>query len=114
MKIRVQSVHFTADQKLLDFIQKKADKTDTFFDKIVSAEVILKLDKSSEDMKNKVLEVKVMIPGMVLFAKENCKSFEEAADYAFESIQKQLQKYKGKSSEVTVNKEELFLDELAD
>ena len=34
MKIRVQSVHFTADQKLLDFIQKKADKTDTETPKI--------------------------------------------------------------------------------
>jgi putative sigma-54 modulation protein len=114
MKIRVQSVHFTADQKLLDFIQKKADKTDTFYDRIISGEVILKLDKSSEDKKNKVLEVKVMIPGTVLFAKENCKSFEEAADLAFESIHKQLQKYKGKASDLSINKEELFLDEMAD
>lgn len=114
MKIRVQSVHFTADQKLLDFIQKKADKTDTFYDRIINGEVILKLDKSSEDKKNKVLEVKVMIPGTVLFAKENCKSFEEAADLAFESIQKQLQKYKGKATETAVNKEEFYLDEMAD
>ncbi len=114
MKIRVQSVHFTADLKLLDFIQKKADKTDIFYDKIIGAEVILKLDKSSEDKKNKVLEVKVSIPGTVLFAKENCKSFEEAADLAFESIQKQLQKHKGKNSDLSMNREELFLDEMAD
>lgn len=114
MKIRVQSVHFTADQKLLDFIQKKADKTDTFYDRIINGEVILKLDKSSEDKKNKVLEVKVSIPGTVFFAKENCKSFEEAADLAFESIQKQIQRYKGKTTDISINKEELFLDEMAD
>lgn len=114
MKIRVQSVHFTADQKLLDFIQRKADKADTFFDKIIDGEVILKLDKSSEDMKNKVLEVKVMIPGTVFFAKENCKSFEEAADLAFESIQKQLQKYKGKITDSSANAESFYLDEMAD
>lgn len=114
MKIRVQSVHFTADQKLLDFIQKKADKTDTFYDRIIDGEVILKLDKSSEDKKNKVLEVKVMIPGTVFFAKENCKSFEEAADLAFESIQKQIQRFKGKSNAGSVNTESLYMDEMAD
>lgn len=114
MKIRVQSVHFTADQKLLDFIQKKADKTDTFFDRIIDGEVILKLDKSSEDKRNKVLEVKVMIPGTVFFAKENCKTFEEAADLAFESIQKQLQKHKGKLSGTSSNSEPFFMDEMAD
>ena len=114
MKIRVQSVHFTADQGLLDFIQKKADKTETFYDRIIDGEVILKLDKSSDDKKNKVFEVKVMIPGNVFFAKENCKSFEEAADLAFESIQKQLQKYKGKITDTSVNTESFYLDEMAD
>jgi putative sigma-54 modulation protein len=29
MKITVQSIRFNADKKLLDFIQKKADKLDT-------------------------------------------------------------------------------------
>jgi putative sigma-54 modulation protein len=38
MKIRVQSIHFNADQKLLEFIQKKVDKLDQFFDQIISEE----------------------------------------------------------------------------
>ena len=114
MKIRIQSVHFTADQNLLDFIQKKADKTDTFYDKIIDGEVILKLDKSSEDKKNKVFEVKVMIPGTVFFAKEHCKSFEEAVDSAFDSIQKQIQKYKGRTTDSSGNSEEFYMDEMAD
>lgn len=113
MKIRVQSVHFNADQKLLDFIQKKADKTDTFFDRIIDGEVILKLEKSTDE-RNKVLEAKVRISGHVFFAKEQCKTFEEAADLAFESIQKQLQKHKGKITEVSLNKEDFYLDEMAD
>lgn len=113
MKIRVQSVHFDADQKLLDFIQKKADKTDTFYDRIIDGEVILKVEKSTDE-KNKVLEAKVRISGQSFFAKEQCKTFEEAADLAFESIQKQLQKHKGKVSEISLNKEDLYLDELAD
>jgi putative sigma-54 modulation protein len=114
MKIRVQSVHFDADQKLLDFIQKKADKTDLFYDRITGGEVILRIENSTEDKRTKVLEAKVSVPGQVFFAKEMCKSFEEAADLAFESIQKQIQKYKGRLTEITLNKEDLYLDEMAD
>jgi putative sigma-54 modulation protein len=81
MKITVQSIHFTADQKLLDFIQKKADKLETFFDKIVSGEVYLKLE-NVEDEANKISEIKLMLPGLQMFAKEQCKTFEEATDLA--------------------------------
>jgi putative sigma-54 modulation protein len=44
MKITVQAIHFSADKNLLAFIQKKADKLDTFFDNIIKGEVYLKLE----------------------------------------------------------------------
>ncbi|RFZ95401.1 ribosome-associated translation inhibitor RaiA [Mucilaginibacter conchicola] len=97
MKITVQSIHFTADQKLLDFIQKKADKLETFFDKIVSGEVYLKLE-NVEDEANKISEIKLTLPGLQMFAKEKCKTFEEATDLAVESLRKQIDKYKTKKS----------------
>lgn len=95
MKIRVQSIHFTADVKLLDFIQKKADKLDQFFDQIISGDVYLKLE-NTEDEANKISEIKLMIPGNDLFAKEQCKTFEEATDKAIESLKRQLDKHKEK------------------
>lgn len=95
MKIRVQSIHFTADVKLLDFIQKKVDKLDQFFDQIISGDVYLRLEKT-EDEANKISEIKLAIPGNDLFAKEQCKSFEEATDKAVESLRRQLEKYKEK------------------
>jgi putative sigma-54 modulation protein len=95
MKIRVQSIHFTADVKLLDFIQKKADKLDQFFDQIISGEVYLKLEKT-DDEANKITEIKLLIPGNDLFAKEQCKTFEEATDKALESLKRQLDKRKEK------------------
>lgn len=95
MKIRVQSIHFTADVKLLDFIQKKADKLDQFFDQIISGEVYLRLEKT-EDEANKITEIKLLIPGNDLFAKEQCKTFEEATDKAIESLKRQIGKYKEK------------------
>ncbi|MBL4675424.1 MAG: ribosome-associated translation inhibitor RaiA [Mucilaginibacter sp.] len=97
MKITVQSIHFTADQKLLEFIQKKADKLETFFDKIVSGEVYLKLE-NVEDEANKISEIKLTLPGLQMFAKEQCKTFEEATDLAVESLRKQIDKYKTKKS----------------
>lgn len=95
MKIQVQSIHFNADKKLLDFIQKKVDKLDQFFDHIITGEVFLKLE-NVEDEANKITEIKVQIPGNILFAKEQCKSFEEATDLAIESLRKQVAKHKTK------------------
>lgn len=95
MKITVQAIHFTADSKLVDFIQKKANKLDQFFDQIISGEVYLKLEKV-EDEANKISEIKLLIPGNQLFAKEKCKTFEEATDLAIESLRKQLEKHKQK------------------
>ncbi|RYY06974.1 MAG: ribosome-associated translation inhibitor RaiA [Sphingobacteriaceae bacterium] len=95
MKITVQAIHFTADSKLVEFIQKKANKLDQFFDQIISGEVYLKLEKV-EDEANKISEIKLLIPGNQLFAKEKCKTFEEATDLAIESLRKQLEKHKQK------------------
>lgn len=96
MKITVQSIHFNADVKLLDFIQKKVDKLDQYFDQIISGEVYLKLE-NVEDEANKISEIKLIVPGGTMFAKEQCKSFEEATDLAIESLRKQITKHKDKT-----------------
>ena len=48
MELRVHSIHFDADRKLLDFISKKVDKLTTFDDKLISGEVFLRLDKADD------------------------------------------------------------------
>jgi putative sigma-54 modulation protein len=95
MKITVQSIRFNADRKLLSFIQKKADKLDTFYDQIISGQVYLRLE-NVEDEANKITEIKVTLPGVQLFAKEQCKSFEEGTDLAIECLRKQIDKHKQK------------------
>jgi putative sigma-54 modulation protein len=79
MEIKIHSIHFDADQKLLDYINDKLGKLTLFFDHIIAGEVFLRLDKNSEK-ENKITEIKILIPGKELFAKKQCKSFEEAAD----------------------------------
>ena len=95
MDIKVHSVHFKADQKLIDFVNERVTKLQVFFDHIIAGEVFLRLDKNS-DRENKVAEVKILMPGRELFAKKQCKSFEEAADSAVEALTKQVKKHKGK------------------
>ena len=95
MEIVIQSIHFDADQKLLTFIQKKVDKLDQFYDQIMNGEVYLKVNNVTEE-ENKIVEIKLMIPGSTLFAKEQCKSFEEATDLAVDSLAKQIRKFKEK------------------
>ena len=94
MKIRTHSIRFDADQKLLDFIQKKLDKLEKFYDKLVDGEVFLRLNNSS--VENKVVEIKLNIPGGQLFAKETSSTFEAATDAATEALRRQIKKTKEK------------------
>lgn len=96
MKVKIQSIHFDADQKLIDFIQDKTNKLSQVYDKIIDGEVILKLDKANETA-NKVCELKVNVPGKELFAKKQNKTFEEATDLAIEALRGQLVKHKDKT-----------------
>jgi putative sigma-54 modulation protein len=95
MKIRVQSIHFTADSKLLDFIQEKVDKLVHYYDQIISGEVFLKLDKS-DDTQNKIVQIKIQLPGNDIIAKEQRKTFEEATDLCMESLSRQIIRHKEK------------------
>lgn len=92
MKLQIHSIHFDADQKLIAFIQKKADKLETFYDRIVDGEVFLRLNNSG--IENKTVEIKLNVPGNQLFAKESATSFEEATDLATEALRRQLRKTK--------------------
>jgi putative sigma-54 modulation protein len=95
MEIQVHSIHFTADKKLLAFIQEKASKLELYFDQIIACEIYLKLDKS-QDKENKIAEIKLLIPGKTLLAKKQCKTFEEATDLSVEALRKQVEKHKEK------------------
>lgn len=96
MEIKINSVHFSPDQKLMDFVNKKVSKLTTFFDGIISAEVTLKVLKP-EASENKISELKLSIPANNnIFAKKQADTFEEATDLAIDAIKKQLDKNKGK------------------
>ena len=95
MDIKISSVHFDADKKLIDFINKKVNKLVKFYEEIIGAEIILRLE-NSQDLENKVSEIKLIVRGNDLFAKKQSKTFEEAVDNTIDALRQQIEKHKGK------------------
>jgi putative sigma-54 modulation protein len=95
MNVKIQSIKFDADQRLIDYINAKLSKVNKFFDGIIGAEVYLKLLNTSE-VENKVVEVKLLIPGNDLFVERKGKKFEEALDESVEVLKRQVNKQKEK------------------
>ncbi len=93
MKVNVHAVNFTVDRKLVDFVQEKMDKLEKYYDKVVSSDVFLKVEKTS-DKENKLVEIKINVPGDDFVVKKKCKTFEEAIDLATESLERLLVKRK--------------------
>ncbi len=99
MKVITQSVNFTADKDLIVFVNKKVESLEKFHDKIVDAEVYLKVQKTSEK-ENKVSELKLNIPGHDLMVKKESKTFEEGISLCVDSMKRQLTKIKEKEREL--------------
>jgi putative sigma-54 modulation protein len=95
MKVDIQSIHFTADYRLLDFVTKKVEKVKTFYDGIKSADVYLRVEKDAE-RENKTVEIKLNINGNPIFAKEQANTFEAATDLVMDKVVAQVKKHKEK------------------
>jgi ribosomal subunit interface protein len=96
MNVTVESVHFKADQKLVDFCEKRVNKLDSFFEGLMGAEVTLRLQKDDEK-ENKFAEIKISAPANELFfAKKQAKTFEEAVDEVVDALRKQIDRFKTK------------------
>jgi putative sigma-54 modulation protein len=95
MKVFVQSVNFNADKELISFTEEKVNTLVKFHDKIVDAEVFLKVQNTS-DKENKITEMKINIPNNELIVKRTTKTFEEGVNSAVDNLKRQLKKHKEK------------------
>lgn len=96
MNVQIQTVHFDADSKLIDHVNAKVEKMRTFHDRIIGVEIYLKLDNLSQQIKDKIAEIKVYVPKHSYFVKHSSKTFEESFDRAFDSMVNQLKRQKEK------------------
>lgn len=95
MKVHVQSVNFKADASLVEFVEEKLNKLDKYYDKIIDVDVFLKVQHTSEK-ENKIIEIKVNVPGDDLMDKKEAKTFEEGISTSVDSLKRRLRKRKEK------------------
>lgn len=93
LKINFETPHFTADKALLDHISNKLAKAENYFDNIQSIDVYLKLENAGQ-VKDKLIDLKLRVPGKTLVASGADKSFEAAYDQAASALKRQILKYK--------------------
>ncbi len=96
MNVNIQTVHFDADSRLVEYVNKKMIKLNTFHDRIIKVDVFLKLDNVVHTIKDKIAEIRVHVPKHHFFVKCSSKSFEESFDNAFESLVNQVKRKKDK------------------
>ena len=94
MNVNIQTVHFDADSKLISYIEKKISKIAQFHDRITKVDIYLKLDNIVHNIKDKIVEIKVMIPRHEFFVKQSSKSFEESFDVAMDAVITQIKRKK--------------------
>jgi putative sigma-54 modulation protein len=99
MNIKIHSIHFNTDDKLEQFIEEKLQKIERFVSRIIDAQVILKLDHNKGNVSDKIAEIRLQLPGKILFAEERSKLFEESIELATDSIVRQVKKHKEKIQE---------------
>lgn len=96
MNVNIQTVHFDADVKLTEYVNRKLEKLSTFHDRIIKVDVFLKLDNVVHQIKDKVAEINVRVPRHQFFVKASSKSFQESFDDAFDSLVNQIKRKKEK------------------
>lgn len=96
MNLHIQTVHFDADQKLVEHVREKIEKLEQFHDRIIKVDVFLKLDNIVHNIKDKIAEIRVHVPKADFFVKSTSKSFETSFDEAFDSLVNQIKRKKEK------------------
>jgi putative sigma-54 modulation protein len=94
MNVNIQTVHFDADNKLVELVSKRLEKLNTFHDRIIKVDVYLKLDNLVHTIKDKIAEIRVHVPRHNFFVKASSKSFEESFDAALDSLVNQIKRKK--------------------
>ena len=94
MDVRIQAIHFDVAEKLVDFINKKADRLARHHSALTTADVTLKVVKPETAM-NKEAGIKLVVPQHDdQFACKTADTIEEAVDLACDALKKQLEKTK--------------------
>lgn len=95
MEVRIQAIHFDANDRLVAFINKKAERLQRHCQDITTVDVKLSVVKP-ETVMNKEAVVTVLVPQEEFVATKVANTFEEAIDLCLEAVERMAEKRKDK------------------
>lgn len=96
MDITIKSLKFDADQKLIDYINKKVSRLEKFHEGETDVEVTLSLLKEPD---NKNVKISIHTPGETHLIERNSHSFENAVTECVDAMKEKLTRSKEKSQD---------------
>ena len=93
MEIRVKSLKFDADQKLLDYVEKKVSKLSRFSDHLDDVEVTLSLLNEPD---NKEVKIQTRAYGQDLLIERSASTFEDAVTEVVDLMKEKIIRTKEK------------------
>lgn len=93
MHIVINAPGLHINERLETPIEKKFQQLQKFYDRIVKCTVLLKVDPDGV-RNNRKVEVKLSVPGKILFASEHTETFDNAIQQVYDVILRQLNRYK--------------------
>lgn len=95
MDVNIQAINFDASEKLVAFINKKAERLQRHYPDLTKVDVKLTVVKPESAM-NKEAVINVHVPKNELVATKVADTFEEAVDLSLEAVGKMAEKAKEK------------------
>ena len=93
MEIRVKSLKFDADQKLLDYVEKKVSKLSRFSDHLDEVDVTLSLLNEPD---NKEVKIQTRVYGQDLLIERSASTFEDAVSEVVDLMKEKIVRTKEK------------------
>ena len=106
MKMDIQTLSFRANDALIDFAEGKINKLEQYSEKVMEAQMTLKIGRSGT-RQNKYCQIRLVIPGYDLFTSKQCEPFEEAILKTSEALKQQMYRWKNNYKNLSLSKESL-------
>lgn len=95
MNVQIRTPDVRIDQQTKDFMYKKLNKLSQFFDRIIDVTALAK-EENVNGKDQKVVDIKIIVPGRVVIGSGQGDSFMTAVEKAVHTASRNLRRYKDK------------------